>query len=497
MKVIAIHNLENVAQLLAEIALITEVGVFSVSNIGKLKEYLEKYKFEAIYILDNSFEKVIELLFSKKEYPKNILILVQNEKNIEKFLRLGISEQNLETIPFNPLSLFVKTKALISTIKSLEKSLKEGASNFDFYRVGLFNLLNYLASTNKNWTVSVKNRENNQILYSLKLVNGQVESSNLDISKIAAINLDDTIPKVISLEELPFKKVEFFEGTDDFYKRLLKISLGKLTVEGSNLTIPPKVELITSIRENLFRERRIYSFQYKGFEIFTQPAMEMRKKIHKNTVIVCAELTDNTVLNLKTLLIRNPDLKLLVPPIIKERLKISGLKERNFIDLPGVETFNFPFLGSKFEGALYFPNGILITGNLFGSFVSKNISFLEKVFLSHFRIFHYSNISSNERFKSSLRELEDIIDRAQYIIPTYGYAIDYQFINECWQVLNQLEIPATYSPLSSKWKQIADTYKIAANNYEDFVKVLKEKDGAFLFNILDDMEVLGIVPFEF
>ena len=497
MKVIAIHNLENVANLLAEIALITEVEIFSVPNIEKFKEYIDNYKFEAVYILDSFFQGVIDILLGKESYPKAILILFQEDKDIDNFLRLGITDQNLEIIPFNPLALFVKTKGLISTIKSLEKSLKEGATNFDFYRLGLFNLLNYLASTSKNWTVAVKNMENGQVLYSLKLVNGQVKSSSLEVSKIAAINLDDAIPKTISLEEISHKEVESFEGTADFYKKLLDTALAEQQNEGGEIKQTLSVNFVVSIKENLFRERRIYSFHYEGFEVFTQPAMEIGNRIPKNAVFVCTELTDKKVLNLRTFLMKFPSIKLFVPPIVKTRLKAYGFKEEIFTDLPGVETFDFPFLGSKFEGALYFPNGVLITGNLFGSFISKDIPFLERLFLSHFKVFHYSNISSNERFRTALQQLERVINRTKYIFPAYGYAISSDFVKECWGILNHLEIPTNYSPLSLEWKRLATAYGIDAKNYNQFLEVLKEKGEAFIFNLLDDMEILEIVPFEF
>jgi len=497
MQVIAFHNLEDVASLLTDITLITEVEVVAVQTLEKFRDYLNKYKFSAAYILDKFFEEAISLLLKEKNYPKAILVLLQNEQALEKFLRLGLSEQNVETIPFNPLALFVKTKALVNLMKNIEISLNQGVKTFDFYRIGLFNFLNYLTSTEKNLFVSVKDIEKDEVLYSLRIVNGQVTGCSLEVAKVASINVDDSIPKTISIEPVEHKDLEIFKDTAEFYSSLLqaeaKEEVPKVTVEEK-----VNVELVSTFRENPFRERRIYRFPYKGYEILTQPPEELKgATLNQNSVVVCSELTERVGLILRTFLRRNPNLKVLAPKLIKLKLKQLGFSENNFLNLEGVRTFDFPFLGSKFEGAVFFPNGILITGNLFGSFVSKDIPFFDRILSNHLKLFHYANISSNERLSSTLNTLEREINGAQYIFPNYGYAIDVTGIETAWGLVKQISIPESYTSLADGWQTLAQAYNIEAASYEEFIKKLEKLDGSIVFALLDDMEVLGILPFEF
>jgi len=494
MQVLALHNLEEVASLLTDITLITEVDVSSVPNIEKFQQYLEKYKFDAVYILDDFFKDAIEILLNIPEFPKAILIFVKNEEKISTFLRLGLAETNIETIPFNPLGLFVKTKALLTAMKNIEVALKEGVKEFDYYRIGLFNLLNHFARTNRNVFVSVRDIEEDKTLYSLRIRGGQVVSCSKELDKVVEINLDDSLPKVISLEPVAHEDRYIFRNTAEFYKGLLEIKEETPEVVVKE-ELPPIKEVVFE-KENLLREKRIYKFPYKGYTVYTQPPSQINQ-LEPNALIVCSELTESRTFVLRTLLKRFPHLKIVTPEVVKAKLKLYGFTEENFETLEGVKTFDFPFLGSKFEGAVFFPNGILITGNLFGSFVSKDVPYLDRIFFSHFRVFHFANISSNERLKGALEKVKGIFKVTNFIFPTYGYAIDSTLVKGSWEVLNNLSIPNEYAPLSVEWKRIAEAYGIEAKSYEEFVERLKQKDEAFLFNMLDDMEVLGILPFEF
>ena len=494
MQVLALHNLEDVASLLTDITLITEVDVSSVPNIEKFRQYLNRYKFDAVYILDDFFKDAVEVLLTIPKFPKAILIFLQKEEDISKFLRLGLAETNIETIPFNPLGLFVKTKALLMAMKNIEIALKEGVKEFNYYRIGLFNLLNHLTGTDKNLFVSVRDVEENKTLYSLRIRGGQVVSCSEELEKVVEINLDDSLPKVISLEPVAHEDRYIFRNTAEFYKGLLEIKEETPEVVVKE-ELPPIKEVIFE-KENLLRERRIYKFPYKGYTVYTQPPSQINQ-LEPNALIVCSELTESRTFVLRTLLKRFPNLKIVAPEVVRAKLKLYRFSEKNFETPEGVKTFDFPFLGSKFEGAVFFPNGILITGNLFGSFVSKNAPYLDRIFFSHFRIFHFANISSNERLKGALEKLERVIETTAFIFPAYGYAIDSTLVKGSWEVLNNLSIPNEYAPLSVEWKRIAEAYSINAESYEEFTKFLKEKDSGILFDILDDMEVLGIVPFEF
>ena len=494
MKILVLHNLEEVAKLLTEITMITEVEASSVPNLEKFKEYLDKYKFEAVYILDDFADEALELLIRHRNKSAAIGILLRSADNVTKFLRLGVAEINIETIPFNPLSFFVKVRALLKTIQYIKNALKQGINSFDFFRHGLFNLLNILTLTDKTLFVSVKDLEEEKILYSLKVRNGQVISCNQDLEKIVEINSDDTIPKSIEIGSVTFEDRYIFKDTAEFYKALLGL---EMSTEEVVITAPEvKPQKVEFIKENPFRERRIYKFDYEGFTVYSQPYEGLRSFTGKEFFAV--PLLDEKVLsNLQLLRVKNRNLKLIAPQIVKNRLKLYGFTENNFVNFEGVKTIDTPYLGSKFEGFIFFPNGISVSGNLFGSFVSKDVETLDRIFFSHLRIYHHSNISSNEKLKVALEKLKPFKDNIYYILPTYGYPIDQTLTGSVFEVLNSLSIPEGYRTLLEGWKDLSSAYGIEVETFDEFLKILEEKDGTLLFNLINDMEVLGIVPFEF
>ena len=495
MKILVLHNLEEVAKLLTEITMITEVEATSVPNLDKFKEYLDKYKFNGVYILDEFVNDGLETLLRHKKHPTGIGILLQNEENLTKLVRLGLAETNIESIPFNPLSFFVKVRALLKTVQYIEAAIKQGVNSFDFFRHGLFNLLNTLTKTDKSLFVSVKDLEEDKILYSLRVRNGQVISCNKDLEKIAEINSDDTIPKAIEIGPVTFEDRYIFRDTAEFYKTLLELELApeEEIITTVHKTKPQKVEFV---KENPFRERRIYKFDFGDYTVYSQPYESIRSFTGKEAFAV--PLLDERVLsNLQMLRVKNRKLELIAPNAVKNRLKLLGFSEENFLNLEGVKAFDLPFLGSKFEGFIFFPNGIGVSGNLFGSFVSKDGEFLDRVFFSHVRVYHYANISSNEKLRVAMERLKPYEKYLSYILPVYGYPIDQTTVNGVFDVLNSLNVPEEYKTLYESWKDIASAYGIEAENFDSFLKIVFKNEKSLLFNLIDDMEVFGIVPLEF
>ncbi|NPB05839.1 MAG: hypothetical protein GXO08_05625 [Aquificae bacterium] len=494
MKIIALHDLEEVATLLTDITMITEVDVTSVPTLEKFQQYLNRYTFNAAYLLDKYFEEGIKVLLSSKRYPKAVVILLSDEANLDRFLRLGLTEANLEPIPFNPLTLFVKTKALVKTIQNIELGLEQGVKEFDFFRYGLFNVLNTLAGKEANTFLSVKDAEENEVLYSLRIRNGQVVSASEDTLKIARINADDAVPKTISFEPVSYQDKTVYRGTAEFYSQLLKVEeVEEVPAEEVKVEVP-RVELVQKVRENPLRERRVYQFTYKGFPVYSQPPE--KANLPPNSLIVFTEFTEAGLNRLKSLLIRNPYARVVTTPVIKGRLKQEGFLEKHFFLPDGVQAVDTPFLGAKLEGFVYFPNGILITGNLFGSYVSKEIPFLDRVFLGHLRVFHEANVSSTEKLQRALEKVEPLKERINFVFPTYGYAIDRTLWDTVFETVKNLNLPTEYRTLSMDWKRLAEAYGIPARSYEEFLKILNSKEPSLLFNLLDDIEVLDIVPLE-
>ncbi len=479
---------------MTDITMITEVEVTSVPNIEKFKQYLNRYDFNAAYILDKFFKEAIEILLSSDRYPKAIAIFASEEDGSSKFLRLGITETNLETIPFNPLTLFVRTKTLVKTVQNIELGLKQGVESFDFYRYGLFNVLNTLTKAKSNIFLSVKDLEEEKVLYSLRVRNGQVVSASTETERIAQINTDDSIPKTVAIGPVPHEDKVIFKNTAEFYSALLEV---EEKAETTAVIVPkelPKPELVTKFKENLLRERRVYSLPYREHILYTQ--IPEGGNLEKKALVAVAELSSETLMRLRTHLMKNPDLKLVAPPVVKAKLKSLGFSEKNFLLPEGVKTEDTPFLGSKFEGYILLPEGILITGNLFGSFVSRDVPFLDRIFFSHVRVFHLANVSSSERLRVALEKLEPLKGSLSYIFPSYGYAVDMTLSEAVFEVVSNVDLPLEYRTLSMEWKHLAEAYGIEAGSYEEFLKLLSKKDGALLFNLLDDMEVLGIVPLE-
>lgn len=502
MRILALHDIDSVATLLTELTAITEVEASSVPNIEKFKEYLDRYQFDAVFILDKFFPSALEILFNHKNQPLAVGIFYTDEESLTPFLNLGLNETNIETIPFNPLGYFVKVKTLVNTTREIKEALKGGVDTFDFYKHGLFNLLNVLTKTGKDLFVSVKDLEEEQILYSLRIRNGQVIACNQTIEKVREVNTDDSTPKSIVIGPVTFEDKEVFKGTAHFYRALLGVEnqpqpqQQEEKAPSAVVSDIQKPQKVAYLRETLLRERRIYKVPFKGFEIYSQPYEEIRQFTGKE-VFAVPLLDERVISNLQLLRVKNRYLKLLASPLVKAKLKLLGFKEENFINFEGSTAVDLPFLGNKFESFIFLPNGVGFSGNLLGSFVSKDVDFMERVFFGHLRVYHYCNITSNERLKSAIEKIEPFKESLHYLIPAYGYAFDKKSLEPAYQIVQNLLIPQEYKPLSEGWSDLAAAYGLNVSTYEEFLKALQTKDSSLLFNLIDDMEVLGLVPFEF
>jgi len=493
MKIIALHNLEDVASLLTDVTLITEMEVSSVPNLEKFKQYLKKYKFNATIVLGDLFIKASEEILTNPNSPKAVILLVKDENEINKYLSLGITELNIESIPFNPLTLFVKIKGLLSNIAYIRRVIEEGEIKIDFYRYGLFNLLNLLTQTDKTTFLAVKDLEEDKILYSLRIRNGQVVSASVEIEKIAEINLDDSIPKVIIEEPVTHEDRVLFKNTSEFYKALLEVE--KVLPTEVSVAVKPKFEpqKVSFIKVNPLRERRIYTFPYEGFRFYTQPFEGINKS--DKSLIAVTQIDDYTLSALRVLKIKGGNFKILTSPSIEGFLKLQGFENSRFFRTEKVEVYEFPFLGSKLECVLFL-EGILISGNLFGSYVSKDSEFFDRIFGGHLRVFHYANISSGEKLSKAMEVLSPILDKAFYIFPNYGYAIDKTGIPFVREVLENLSFPEGGNTLSQNWKNLTQVLPRKVENFDEFISILRRVDSAILFNLIDEMETLGITPYE-
>jgi len=493
MKIIALHNLEDVASLLTDVTLITEIEVSSVPNFEKFKKYIKKYSFSAVIVLEDLFTKAVEEILTNPKSPKAVMLLIKNEDEVNRYLRLGITELNIESIPFNPLTLFVKIKGLLSNMAYIRRSIEEGEIEIDFYRYGLFNLLNLLTQTDKTTFLAVKDLDEDKILYSLRVRNGQVVSASVEIEKIAEIHLDDSIPKLVVEEPVTHEDRVLFKNTAEFYKALLEVE--EVSQMETPVMIKPKVEpqKVSFIKVNPLRERRIYAFPYKGFKLYTQPFEGIDR--NEKALIAVTQIDDYTLSALRVLKIKGGNFKILTSPSIEGFLKLQGFENSRFFRTEKVEIYEFPFLGSKLECVLFL-EGILISGNLFGSYVSKDSEFFDRIFGGHLRVFHYANISSGEKLSKAMEVLSPILDKAFYIFPNYGYAIDKTAISFVREVLENLSFPEGGNPLSQNWKNLVHILPREVENFDEFMHILRSGDSAILFNLIDEMETLGITPYE-
>jgi len=201
--------------------------------------------------------------------------------------------------------------------------------------------------------------------------------------------------------------------------------------------------------------------------------------------------------NIKKQLNKYPKLKLLTSRVIKEYLIYKGIPESRFLNLDKVESVDLPFLGDRLESFIFFPNGVLITGNLFGSYHSKEVLYLDNVLVNHLRLFHRANITSTERLKHALEILEPYKGAVSYILPNYGYIIDSTALNYVWSLLSKLEISTDFSLLVDNWEELARGYGIKATDYKNFLQLLENQNHSLLFTIIDAMDTLNIVPVEF
>jgi len=497
MKILALYDIEDVAILLTDLTMITEVEVVSVPSVDKFKLYLEKGNFSAVYVMDKFFTEVIESILTAEKGTRAILVFTESDDGMSKFLRLGISDVNIETIPFNPLTLLVKTRSLVETVQKIEFALKKSDNvNLDYYRHGLFNLLNVATKLQTNGFVAVKDLEEDSVLYSLRLRNGQVVSASKTIEEIIKINTDDGIPKALAIEPVQHEDKEIFNGTAEFYAKLLEYhyeDVEEFTAFVNYIKEKPKKALI--IKENPLRERRVYKFDYEGYTIYTQPTDALRE-VEQNAVFVVPLYTTDLGAEVKNILLNHPHAKFFASPSIKGKLIVDGVPSAAFVELPDVQVADLPFLGSKFDAVYFFNNGVMVSGNLFGSFVSKNSEFLDRVFMGHLKTFHLANVSSTEKLQAALEKVNLFAKGSTYLFPFYGYPIEGTMIEAAHDVLGKLEIPKEYTTLYSQWGYVAESHGIHASTFEEFLNKLRQVDETTLFNVVDDFEVLHIIPLE-
>ncbi len=499
MKILALYDVEDIAILLTDLTMITEVEVVSVPGLDRFSKFLEKGKFNAVYILDKFFADAIPLVLRSNNFPKGIVIFVQDEEDIPKYLRLGITDLNIETIPFNPLTLFMKTRSLLEVLEKIEYGLKHEQKTFDFYKHGLFNVLNTLLRLQLDVFLSVKDLEEDKILYSIRVRRGSVVSVNRELEEVVKINTDDSIPKAIEIGPVQHEDKVVFRDTADFYVQLLEAEVEEKEEEVVNVEkVVEKPKKVLVLKENPIRGRYIYSFHYGDFTVYSQP-VENARLLEGNVLLAVPFLNDAVVQSIKNILMGKPTVKFLASPIVKGRLISLGIPPYVFYepeDPSEVQLVDLPHLAGKYESFIWFSPGIAVTGSLMGSFVSKEVDFMERVFLSHLKVFHHANITSTERLKFALDKLSKLLEKTFYILPYYGYGIDYQLKEAVLTILGDMEIPLEYSPLSEEWRYLADSYSIEAESYSDFLRKLSAIDDSLLFSVIDDMEVLGIVPLE-
>ncbi|NPA13692.1 MAG: hypothetical protein GXN97_00710 [Aquificae bacterium] len=496
MNILALHDNEAVANLLTQLSMITEINVLSAPNEQKFLEYLNKGKFDGFYILEKFFIHGIRDILKSKNAKPAVVIFLEKEENLEKFLRLGVTEANIETVPFNPLTLFTKTVGLSKTLDELKNYIEHGKKEFNFYKHGFFNLINLFSKIGFDGILSVKDLETSDVLYAVRVKHGQVVSSNKPTEEIAKLNIDDSIPKMLSLEPIAYEDVEMFQDSAEFYSRLLKAEIAKpkVAVVSQESKKQVSIELVKAVKENPLRERRVYKFQYKDYTIYSQPLAELGE-LEINALVVIPFINEQSLVEIKSLKLKNPNIKFLTSDLIKYRLKTLGLR-LNFETPEKVQIEDLPFVGNKFESAFFFPNGVLITGTMFGSYVSKDVDFFDRIFLSHLRVFHVANIGSYERIKFALQHLKSYGENSEYIIPAYGYPIDSTNISTVFVNLENWDFPQDFAPLSKHWKSLAEGLGLEAKTFDEFIQKLATLDSSILYTFIDDLDLLGITPIE-
>jgi hypothetical protein len=180
MKVLALHDNEQLATLLTTLSAITEVKVVSVRNVSEFQNFLTTTKFDAVIVLFKFFEQAMAVLLKDKNYPKAVTILVENDEQLDRLLALGPTDGNIENITFNPLTFFIKLKLLRNILEEIEKELKEKKEEkkLDYFRYGLFNILNLLTKTTINTYLSIKDAKTGEVFYILNIRDGQVIASD-------------------------------------------------------------------------------------------------------------------------------------------------------------------------------------------------------------------------------------------------------------------------------------------------------------------------------
>ena len=498
MKILALHDSEEIASLLMDITLVTEVDVFSVPNLKKFEEYLSKYPINVVILLDKFFTQGIEVVLRNKKAPKAVSILTPEEENIAKFLRLGITDANIETIPFNPLTYFVKIRGLINNLNLIRQAINGGKIDFDFYRFGLFNILNVFAETDQSLFLAIKDVEEDETLYSLRIRDGQVVSASVELPKIVEINLDDSVPKRVVAEPVVHNDAEIFRDTAEFYKALLEVEPESAAVETQQEVQRIEITLKRKdlIRVNPLRGRNIYTLPFGGMQLFSQPDEQLRKV---ENAIFAVPLVDDYILSaLRVSKLKGGSFKILTCPMIRTFLRLQGFEDRLFLDTKGVEIFELPNLGTRLECALYLPReGVLFTGHLFGSYVSKNIPFFDRIFLSHLRVYHRANISCGEKLQRALDALEPLKGKLSYIVPTYGYAIDGTQVGKVFEVLSQIDVPQEPITIEREWENLKRILPLEVKDLDEFIDSLRKQDEAVIYNLIDEMDVLNVVPYEF
>jgi hypothetical protein len=88
------------------------------------------------------------------------------------------------------------------------------------------------------------------------------------------------------------------------------------------------------------------------------------------------------------------------------------------------------------------------------------------------------------------------LDKTFYIFPNYGYAIDRTSVGFVKEVLSNLSFPEGNNSLSQNWKNLVHILPRPVENFDEFINLLRAGDTAVLFNLVDEMETLGITPYE-
>ncbi|HIP86289.1 MAG TPA: hypothetical protein EYH18_01455 [Aquifex sp.] len=63
-------------------------------------------------------------------------------------------------------------------------------------------------------------------------------------------------------------------------------------------------------------------------------------------------------------------------------------------------------------------------------------------------------------------------------------------------MLENLNFPEEDTSLSRNWSNLVYILPRKVKNFDEFIHFLRSGDSAILFNLIDEMETLGIVPYE-